>query len=408
MEVDMRRISFIILFSIVLFTVDHQESVVLAQDVNPCKPDPGKVTYYRTDEFGKMSENTDGYGFKINAYKYSPNFPIVIGQDMKEKTGVNLSVEVISDIGKITYESFDGYRDECIGYDTWQGDKGGCKPYYEGGMYYHWTAVPICMLHKDEIVHRTIMASTLQVWLVPTPETVKWLGWDTEESQTGPFPLRYMFPEQWAVGVWTPEGYTTVGDDLYTEQQIEQFFKEHPELNFLKADPRSEGLPTYALRRVTNPVEHDEYGTQVVALFGAFYGLPQYNIGPVSQQGQCLIDRPGTDGKCHVSTNLSMGGFFGDFTEADLASKGITYLRLDLNHIPMDLPGDWYIGVSVYVQPATYDLGRRTESIDPGSPNLRRAPTKGYDLTDPDEHMFTVYVLISTPCDGSDPKACIN
>jgi hypothetical protein len=404
LEVDMKKNGFIIPFLMVLFLVDRWGSVVQAQEINPCKPDDGNVTYYRSDEFGKMKKSDDAYGFKIKAEKYSPNFPIVIGQDMKEKTGVSLSVEVISDTGKITYESFDGYRDECIGHNTWQKGMEGCEPYYMSGMYYQWTTVPICTLHKDEIVHRTIDARTLKVWLVPTEKTVKWLGWDTEESQTGPYPLRYMFPEQWAVGVWTPEGYTTVGGDLYTEQQIEQFFAEHPELNFLKADPRYEDLPTYALRRVTSPVQDPEHKSRVLALFGEFHGLPQYDVGPISQQGQCLVnDRPQMRGECHVSTNLSADSFYGDFREADLTAKGITYLSLALTNVPMDLPGEWYIGVSVYVFPATYDLGRRTESIEPDSKYLNQNPINGYEL---DDSIFTVYVLISTPCDGSDAKAC--
>jgi hypothetical protein len=69
--------------------------VARAQEANPCTPDSRKVTYYDKDRMG----------FEITFPEdIAPPFPIVFGQDLQEKTGVTIKIEIrstqgLSDLG---------------------------------------------------------------------------------------------------------------------------------------------------------------------------------------------------------------------------------------------------------------------------------------------------------------------
>jgi hypothetical protein len=239
----------------------------------------------------------------------------------------------------------------------------------------------------------------VKVWLVPTQYTLDWLGWDSEGLKDK-HPLRYMFPEKWALGTWTPGGFTTVGDDfMFTEEQIDAFIAANPGFEFLKGDPRMEAIPTYALQRAQDPNQPTQ---RVLALFGEFTNW--YTGAVMTMEGPCLVDRPGTKGRCQTTTNLSAGNLETELFNADLTAEGITYLRVELLNVPMDLPGDWYIGVSVWVRRATYDNGRRTET-EPDDKKLTRFPGNGYEL-DSTDHKFTTYILISTLCNSTEVDGC--
>jgi hypothetical protein len=377
------------IFLIALISV-QPPSIVQAQESNPCKPDPGKVTYFDEDQMG----------FEVTlADKTSPPFPIVFGQDLEDKEGVTIGVEVASRPGTISYESFDGYTEECVGQTVWEDGPKGCPPYYAGGKYYYKKSVPICTPHKDEQVYRSIVGLSLKVWLVPTDETLKWLGWNTDSTKDK-YPLRYVFPEKWSLGTWTPGGFTTIGSDLmYTEEQIDQFIAENPGFEFLKSDPRESELPTYSLTRVQDPTTGNA-PMRALGLFGEFYSW--YRYGQISHKGECLVNRTGTNGSCATETNLSRSGGKSKFFNADLGAEGITYLRLDLNNVPVDLPGEWYVGVSVTVNSATYDNGRRTEVV-PDSSKKTRSPGNGFN---PKEHSFLVFILIASPCLANEVNGC--
>lgn len=386
----------IIALTILLFSFPFSPLIrfVHAQEANPCKADPGQVKY----------EDAEQFGFEITkSQKTDPAFPIVFGQDLEEKTGIKITIEIQSTPGKISYETHDGYTDKCIGYPTRQDGLDLCYPYHKDGNHYYMTSVPICTPHENEEVYRNIRGESLQVWLAPSEDTLKWLGWNTTGLKGGQYPLRYVFPEKWSLGTWTPEGFTTVGSDLmYTEEQIDRFIAENPGFEFLKSDPREEDLPSYALLRTKDPMTEEGAPQRALALFGEFYSW--YRMGKISSPGECLVNRLGTYGICGTSTNLSQSDPSEELFNADLTAKGITYLRLDMYNVPMDLPGQWYIGARVSVEPATYDNGRRTEVV-PDPMKLSRYPTNGYELMT-DEHTFLVYILISTPCNGAEMGGC--
>jgi hypothetical protein len=386
----MKRIFYCQVFIIVLILIFPFSRVAKAVEANPCKEDSGVVTYQDSQQMG--------FGITFPE-KIAPPYPIVFGQDLEEKTGVTIKIEIKSTPGTISYETFDGYSDECIGHPTWEDGMQGCPPYYADNQYYFITRVPKCTRHENEVVYRTILGDSLKAWLVPSPETLTWLGWDTQSTQ-GRYPLRYMFPEKWSLGTWTPEGYTTVGSDLmYTEEQIDRFIAANPGFEFLKSDPREQELPSYALVRVKDPTTGENDSLRALGLFGEFSSW--YSYGQISQPGECLVTRTGTYGVCGTETNISQSDPSQELFNADLSAEGITYLRLGMYNIPMDLPGEWYVGVSVSVRPATYDNGRRTEVSDP----MRRSRYPG-NYYEPAEHSFLVYILISTPCNSMEIGGC--
>ena len=189
---------------------------------------------------------------------------------------------------------------------------------------------------------------------------------------------------------------------MYTEEQIERFIAENPGFEFLKSDPREEELPTYALIRIKDPQTVVTSAERALALFGEFYNWYRSGNEVISGSGQCLVGRMGTNGICGTSTNLSQADPSLELFNADLTAAGITSLRLDMYNIPMDLPGTWYIGVSVAVFPAVYDNGRRTEVIEDYS-KLGRSPDQGYKYK---EHSFDVYILVSTLCNAAEEGGC--
>jgi hypothetical protein len=404
----MKKFVILGIFLTSLFMGMPGRTIVRAQDINPCKPDPGVVYFGNEDE--------KKYGFTIyRAEKVGPPKPLVIGQDLQEQTGVEINIEIRSLAGAISYETFDGYRQECRSYSRRQREMKSCFPGYDNGHYFYWTTVPICTLHENEKVYRTIDGESLKVWLLPSEKTVQWLGWNREGLFDDQYPLRYLFPEKWSLGTWTPGGFTTEGDaGLFADFQIEKFTSENPGFNFLKADPRAEKIPSYALMRINDPMGKDGNADLVLALFGGF----SENLGHAQQSklGECLVSRPGTQGKCEVITselggNDSLGlptfekwktGLTGG---ADLTAKDITYLALNLHRVPLDLPGEWQIGLEVSVRAATYDNGRRTEVADPN--NLIRNPNNLILNKDkPILGSFTSYIWLVTPCNPAEKDGC--
>ncbi|MBN1438551.1 MAG: hypothetical protein JW929_04000 [Anaerolineales bacterium] len=339
----------------------------------------------------KFPGDEQQYGFAVTgAKKISPEYPIVIGQDMEEKTGVDLTVEVSSLPMTVTYWAPVEVM-ECVEDKNRKGYDDDCPPQY------FMTKVRKCVEVKDEPVRRTIIGASLQVWLEPAEVTRKWLGWSTDDDNH--YPLRYVFPEKWALGTWTPEGFTTVGSDfMFTEAQIDAIIAQNPGFEFLKGDPRAEDIPTYALTRVQDPTTDAARAQRVLALYGEFTNW--YTGAPTTADGPCLVDNRITDGYCQTATNLSMTTPETELFNADLNAEGITYIRLDLRQVPMDLPGEWFIGVSVKVNPAKYYHETRTE---PSPANLHMDTGNGYRK---DNSKFTVYILISTLCNSAEVDGC--
>jgi hypothetical protein len=361
------------------------EDVVQAQAGIVCHPDPRVVTY----------PSDDKHGFDITrAEKTYPNFPLIVTQDPKH-TGTNIVVEIRSYPGIISYETYD---EVCIGFDRPQRGLTSCSPYFSAGQYYFLQGT--CTPHT-ETVFRYIEGESLKVWLEPTLDTKKWLGWSTESLGNDNYPLRYLFPEKWALGTWTPEGFTTEGDlGLWTEEEIRKFLAEHPGYNFLKADPRHNKIPSQYLPLAEDPLDRNG---QVVPLFGE--GFTTWDpFGPVTQKGGCLIAGTGPDGQgyCAITVNDRTDPLFGS---ADLDADNITFLSVSFSRIPMDLPGEWHIAVKISVRPAVYAGGKEEKIANPD--DFIRMPNGGFEHLLP-EHAFLTYMWISTPCNPNEIHGCDN
>jgi hypothetical protein len=390
-----------------IFLADPARGIVRAQEGGEC-PYDGKITY----------SGGGDYGFEITqAQKTAPEYPVIVTQDddpVDWDTGLDIGVEIVSYPGTVTYKT---HAVECAGYERYQYGKESCEPYYSGGLYYYQTDV--CIPHT-ETVYRYIDREHLQIWLVPSDKTKKWLGWTSLKEDE--YPLRYLFPDRWQLGIWTPDGYTTQGDNgLWTEQAIDEFFAEHPEYNFLKADPQTYELPTKYLELA------DMEGAKVIPLFGGeFYtwGANQI-IGSYGEGNRCLIRGKGPHGigDCIIYSNYGDSSVFSPsvpmFGQPDIPDGDIHKLYFDFSQIPMDLPGQWSVAVSVNVFRAVYGVGvldsdestsgndrlGKLEIIE-NSEFLYRSEKNGYETAIP-EHTFLVWMWISTPCDPKN-EGCTN
>jgi hypothetical protein len=363
-----------------------EKGVVQAQEGGGCK-DTGVVAY---SDGGK-------WGFNIlRAEKAAPENPVVVTQDEKHR-GVDIVLEIVSYPGTITYET---EEEVCIGMDEPDNSLPKCKPYYYDELYHH--RKTLCVPHTER-VYRYINGESIKVWLKPTVDTEQWLGW-TERG--GRYPLRFMFPEKWSLGTWTPDSFTTEGDPgLWTDAQIDAFVAAHPGFNFLKADPRTTDLPSQYLKLAGDPDPNGGGSGRVIPLYGSFMASGQY--GPIGTAGQCIIEYagPGLGGDRGSCTEVVNGARVILSGGASVFDDGITSLIIYIDNIPMDLPGQWYIGVEAGVAPATYRNGK-IEKYDPDS--LSQNPANGGYQVMQDEHSFLVYIWLTAPCNAGEEHGCEN
>jgi hypothetical protein len=370
----------IILF--IMLVVTPADMTVRAQGSASCV-DTGIVSY----------ETDPVFGFDIvTAQKTFPENPVVVTQE-ETHYGVDLEVEIVSYKGTVTYET---YSEECAGFDEPQRGMEKCKKFYYNNLYHYVQGK--CTPHT-ETVYRYIDGASLQVWLKPTPKTEAWLGWGAEGEGT---PLRKVFPEKWSLGTWTPEGFTTEGNPgLWTEAQIAAFVAAHPGYNFLYGDPRTTDLPVQFLTLASDPLQPNE-SSRVIPLYGTFYAWGPYGMGGT----MCKVEGTGPDGQGDCAVNVN--GLTGLFSEGDIFADGIHSLDIQFAHIPMDLPGEWQIGVSVSVHSATYGGGKpeKESGLDYVNPDhLYRNPNHDYPM---EEHSFLTYIWMTTPCNPGEVEGCGN
>jgi hypothetical protein len=170
---------------------------------------------------------------------------------------------------------------------------------------------------------------------------------------------------------------------------------------FLKADPREMDLPTQFFVLAKDPYPTGGGSGRVIPLFGEYdtWG----GFGTITGPDHCLIEGkgpggPGEQGHCAKTVNGHDDSMAG---APNIFSGDITSLIVNLSHIPLDLPGEWYVGVAVSVTHATYNGGKPEVISNPN--NTFRYPGMGFKLAD---HSFLSYIWISTPCNGAEVGAC--
>jgi hypothetical protein len=263
------------------------------------------------------------------------------------------------------------------------------------GGYYCWNTRVECV--PDTIkVYRDIDISSIKVWLDPDPETLLWLG-SVANAKERKWPLRYMYPDKWALGYWEPNDTVRTEQDprLDTDWRIKRFIDKYPDYEFIKADPRGSDLPSSDMEIIADPMGS---GHSVIALFGDF--------GLSNPKNQTKVSNP----LCRIG--MGKGACVTTPQYWDPQQRFIYDFTINLNNVPLDLPGNWYVGVEFMGRPAEATINGMPwfEKIPPEEKmNLKVFPGHGYimkvDESD-DTHKFTSYAIISTICNDLEPYGC--
>jgi hypothetical protein len=363
-----------------------------------------KVGMYGSDDYCMKYDilSIVDQSLRLSAKKTEPQFPIVIGQD-EFKRGLDIEVTISAQSGSATYYKWVAHEEAADWILSSEIPSGMVCPRSSGSYSYCYPAG--CEEQPKETIYRKIWPERTRIWLDADPETRQWLSW--QENLTGD-PLRYVFPDDWGLGAWTPDGprksgFEGEGSEWWT---------------FLYGDPLLISVPTTNLEKVYEPTSDAYSGKQVLGLWGSFSNFPGESVFSNDME-QCLLGKVNSEGQplggeCIITP--------GDARSTDKLTSNVTMLTIKLNNVPMDLPGHWMIGVTGYQYPAWYANGTRSEKdwrkikglepIDEYSPNLKIGPYElgfsNYYIMKSADYSFDVYIIISTPCLASDPESCVN
>lgn len=357
-----------------------------------------------TDQASCLAQDTvtfPGPSIAVFAQKTAPANVIAIGQD-EDKRGVDITITVTSLPGTAIYYNWVRKETDDVPYKIGSYIPKGmeCRPLISGWVSCYWVYYN-CEQAPPETVYRMLRPEMTRVWLDPDINTRNWLRWSGTPSGD---PLRFVFPDDWGLGAWTPEGvkkrsYPGSGNEWWT---------------FLYGDPLYVSIPTTSMLKFYRPNPSGYSIEQVLGLWGAFSSFPgESTFAEKGNIDQCLID----------SAHVLVEGGNPEYTNRrgcvvrtlGAIPDQARILWIDFNNIPLDLPGKWHIGMTANQYPALYAKGTRTESnlrdkIDEYSPKLRIGPSpeytpNGYDIS---SNSFVSYIVISTPCYSADPKSCVN
>jgi hypothetical protein len=359
----------------------------------------------KPDEF--IYNGVKGASISAHAEKISPANVIVIGQDQEKQIGVNLSVTIIAEKGTvIKSREVDGEPHPDNPIRSRAPDPAGYRCYTKPG------GVKECYEKKckefSETVYRYINPDSISIWLDPSEETEQFLGW--KQGEVGQYPLRYLFPEKWALGAWTPTGLEgeTIGDWSPSGEEVWAFGQENSWFTFLFPDPNEKDLPGQHLLQMSQPQRiTGSVSRRVLALYGPFdYIQSPYTQVNGTYARDCLIDASSLPGDANTPPSAGSCDKPDNYTYSD--KENIIIINFD--RIPLDLPGDWQIGIKAEQYPAKYDFGKTEVITDPnelkfGPSDYGWGPINMYDIS---TITFPCYVVISTPCTNSDPKSCKN
>jgi hypothetical protein len=365
-------------------------------------------------------------GAKVTeADKTDPPYAVVLGQD-PDQEGVKISVKVEQISGTIQYDQWEP-SEVCTHYASSQPGRKTCdaqrspdfETYGYGGYYYNNT-VQVCNRNysSDQGITVQRKIKDIKIWLEPSKPTSEWLGWDPV-TPDGRNALRFLYPEKWMVGNWTDDGFTTQGTPGnigFGSEYYKQWLEKMKGYNFLAGD----ALGDFAIWSVTMyaVLSPRDKTTTSLGLYGTFEtdpDLPENITGPTITIPCSTWKNPN-----HAS---ELGWAVGPEKEKcniqptpETPDEKNNEYSIILEHVPMDLPGEWYIGVMVEMEPAqfTSKVGNKTitEPNDWGNPAAKwYKPTP---LDQPDEigyhmdHSFYSYILLSSPCNIQEKDGCFD
>jgi hypothetical protein len=402
----------------------------------------------------------------------SPANVVVVGQD-EEEEGVSIEVAVTSLYGAIAHKDA-VIKTTCQGYPYRNFAMAECtdedKRIYGTsgtGKYYYLETSKYCSPEHlsnspayptpDPYVYRPV--KDIKVWLEPSKETSDWLGWSSESANRAS--VRYIYPERWSVGNWLPDDQYTTRRALDSRWDIPyymEWLKSMGEFNFLAGDVRlSTPLWSVTMEEVISPFNNTTKG---LGIFGTLPSANSVTLGSGGPEGAAITldcrffqigyyesmaieDEPGWSDyteyfgyqflqkansiSCTPSM-YSLGNTVAPCEGEGCPADGALY-TYTFNNIPLDLPGQWYVGVRVKVGLATfenYDAAGQPRTItekapdgwnpdaDEGGEYTRWFPTSsanykseiGYDKEN--SGYFYSYILLTTPCNPNEKDGCFD
>jgi hypothetical protein len=250
------------------------------------------------------------------------------------------------------------------------------------------------------------------VWLQPSLETSAWLGWNQGGGESPRFPIRYIFPEKWMTGTWTEDGFETSGtmDYGWSQSYYEAWLAQMSDYNFLAGDTNKiSKLFSVTMVEVSSPID----GSAGLGVFGNFLAGPNPSTLPVSfQPGEFNINYEDNaeltkilNGKNRVKYNPDSNIPLADQLETN---RRMT-ITLTMEHIPIDLPGQWTIGVMVEMERAQFQYKGMLRYEQP-PPSWEGKESKWFTGTNEVDYgndlYFYTYVLLTTPCNPMEKDSC--
>jgi hypothetical protein len=318
------------------------------------------------------------WDYLIEKDSVKPNFILDYFQD-PDKNGISLNLTITSKDLIATYWKWETH-DDCLPYETYQSGMASCK--YDGprepGYYYsYWTPQRKCVQQPPETTYRPIENGTISVWLEPTESTRELLGPGPYYQGTNKPVLRYLYPDQWALVVVHPGERKIIEKPWFrNSEDVEKFLKENKDFILLDTSAKS-----YDISSRFPESESPNNGKITLALFG--WG------------NRCHADLPGVPGfDGHEVCSFSQSEY--------TTGYGLKSITIKFDRIPLDVPGEWHIGVSFYQFPAKYDQGRSEEAWNNGL---------SHEFNFSDENMekqfsFESYIIRSAPCNPEEPNNC--
>jgi hypothetical protein len=330
---------------------------------------------------------------------------VVIGQD-EEEEGIGITVPLSAVQGDIVHTS---WVTRCNCYAEEKESKvedcaPGGDPVQGGPPYCYKEATCESIRTPGAMRHIT----DVRIWLEPSQDTADWLGWT--DSQTDRTNLRWIYPEKWMVGTWTGDGSTTAGTASlhFSESYYKEWLAQQQGYNFLQADVWSvDRLWSVTMVEVANPVEG---GPQSLGVFGNFtltgqtYPMPNDFTSGSQWRVDYWVMNLYTEKHRATSDPIAR-----EYWDPDTTS-----VLIKMEHLPLDLPGHWFIGIEVEMTPATVYYYPETNPLV----GLKRQEQWGYgdshwfSMADIDYaidiHSFYSYILLSTPCNPLEENNCID
>jgi hypothetical protein len=343
------------------------------------KPDDRAIAAFQNpyckESSVKIKDSSVEKYWKYSGSKVAPNFVLDYYQD-PNLTGVDITVTIETTELVATYWKM---QDVCRLSADFQPE--GTKCAYTGkpqpGFRYAYLTRE-CVQQPPETTYRSIDVDSVSVWLDMTDDTRTLLGPGPYYEGSKPV-LRYLYPDQWALRVVRPGEKTIIERPSFKNpEDVIEFLKKNKDYVILESDAKA-----YIVE------------TRMKTMYSRATSWPAIAL---VESGHCVagVNKTGMDS---ALTEKAGGERICDF-DPDEYNGAINRFTITMKKIPLDLPGEWYIGVGFSLRYAAFDGGNGHEP-EYGSYNYVNA-----DESKEAEFTFESYILRSAPCNPNEIGGC--